>query len=82
MFRAVSNWSVVRYKLFRAQLARLRAAAAPIPPLVFEQVCFFGGLASIAYGAGLMYRPLGFIVGGLFAFWLATLISGERHGPQ
>lgn len=63
----------------RTHLAKLRTAVAPLPPLVFEKLFFFGGLGSISFGVWLAYKPLGFVVGGLIAFWLATLISGERH---
>ena len=64
----------------RARLARIRTAVASLPPLVMEKVFFFGGLWFISYGVWLAYKPLGFVAGGLIAFWLATLISGERHG--
>lgn len=37
------------------------------------------GLASVAYGAALIYRPAGFIVGGILAAALAVLtILGEE----
>lgn len=63
----------------RHYAARLRTAIAPLPPLVFEKMFFFGGLGSIAFGMYLIYKPLGYIAGGLMGIWLATLISGERH---
>lgn len=34
---------------------------------------FAGGLVSISYGAWMMYRPLGFILAGVFAVWIAFL---------
>lgn len=64
------------------RLARLSRAIAPLPPLVFEKLFFFGGLGSISFGMWLVYKPLGFIVGGVIAFWLASLISAGRHEPR
>lgn len=61
------------------RLSRVGRSLAPIPPMVCEKVFFFGGLGAIAYGCWMVYRPAGPIVGGLICFWLATLISGERH---
>jgi hypothetical protein len=38
------------------------------------------GLASIAAGAGMVYLPAGFIVGGALAVWFASLLpSGDRQ---
>lgn len=34
------------------------------------------GLASIAVGAGMIYRPAGLIVGGVLAVWFASLLPG------
>lgn len=38
------------------------------------------GLASIAVGAGMIYTPAGFIVGGALAVWFASLLpaGGKR----
>ena len=37
------------------------------------------GLASVAVGAGMIYRPAGLIVGGLLAVWFASLLpAGDR----
>lgn len=37
------------------------------------------GLASIAVGAGMVYTPAGFIVGGVLAVWFASLLpAGDR----
>lgn len=33
------------------------------------------GLVSIAVGAGMIYRPAGFIVGGILAVWFASLLG-------
>lgn len=39
-----------------------------------------GGLASIAVGAGMVYLPAGFIVGGALAVWFASLLpAGDRQ---
>jgi uncharacterized membrane-anchored protein len=35
-----------------------------------------GGLASIALGAGMVYLPAGFVVGGALAVWFASLLPG------
>lgn len=38
------------------------------------------GLASVAIGAGMIYRPAGLIVGGVLAVWFASLLPsvGDR----
>jgi hypothetical protein len=37
------------------------------------------GMVAIAVGAGMVYLPAGFIVGGVLAVWLASLLpAGER----
>jgi len=38
---------------------------------------FLSGIVSIIAGSALIYRPAGFIVGGVFCGWLAFLISAE-----
>ena len=38
---------------------------------------FFIGILAITIGSALIYRPAGFLVGGLFCGWLAFLISAE-----
>ncbi len=60
--------------------SRLKKALAPIPPLVFEQLFFFAGLGAITYGCWLVFKALGWVVGGLIGVWLATMISAERAG--
>jgi hypothetical protein len=35
------------------------------------------GLASIAVGAGMVYLPAGFIVGGVLAVWFASLLPSS-----
>jgi hypothetical protein len=37
------------------------------------------GLATVAVGAGMIYRPAGLIVGGVLAVWFASLLpAGDR----
>ncbi len=38
-----------------------------------RSVMGFAGVALVAYGAGLAWRPAGFIVAGLFLFGIATV---------
>lgn len=63
---------------WRAFMLRARQRVNVIVPAVFEQGLFFGGLTAIAYGAWMVYRPLGPIVGGVFAVKVAFLIAAER----
>jgi len=46
-------------------------------PTRAAHVLFFVGILAITIGSALIYRPLGFIVGGLFFGWLAFLIAAE-----
>lgn len=57
---------------------RTRQRVAAIVPGIFMNALFFGGLTAVAYGTWMIYRPLGPIFGGLFAVWVAFLISAER----
>jgi hypothetical protein len=75
--RSMKQLAAVRLK-WALRLARLNRAIAPIPPLVFEKLFFFGGLISLGFGLWRIYNPLGLIAAGLIGVWLATLISGER----
>jgi hypothetical protein len=36
-----------------------------LPPDILRDILFFGGAALVAFGAGLIYLPAGFIVAGL-----------------
>jgi hypothetical protein len=63
---------------WRAGIRRVRRAIAAIVPGIFENALFFGGLAAIAYGCWMIYKPLGPIVGGVFAVKVAFLIAAER----
>lgn len=63
----------------RERLASLHGAIRKIAPWTIEHLLFVGGLGLVAYGASLVYRPFGFILGGWFAMKLAILISAERR---
>lgn len=56
-------------------LNRLMGIAAMLTPSVARDLLGLGGLTAITYGAGLIYRPAGFIVGGLFAVTAAALLA-------
>lgn len=64
---------------FVLRLARVSRALNNVAPAVCQQLCFFGGMAAITYGAWMIYRPAGPIVGGALAMWIATAISQERR---
>ena len=59
-----------RYRIFRAGLARAGVYS-------FATVHLYGGFAGIAYGCWLWHRPLGWIVGGLLAVYMARLWGDE-----
>jgi hypothetical protein len=61
-------------KLTRAILSRLRPTADH-----FKHLIYFAGLASITYGCWLIYRPAGFIVGGLIAVGVLMLADRESE---
>lgn len=63
---------------FRLMAKRVSASIGAIVPKACEQLFFFFGLGSVVFGCWMVYKPLGFIVGGLLLFWLSTLISAER----
>lgn len=54
-------------------MKKLKAAL----PTTGAHIFFLGGLASIVVGASLIYRPAGYIVGGLLSVWIAVMISAE-----
>jgi len=58
----------VRFKTFLGKL-----------PVRLAHLFFFAGIVSIIAGASLVYRPAGFIVGGLFAMWVSFLIAAEAN---
>ena len=62
----------------RERLRIFRQKVSGIASYSFEHLMFLGGLAMIAYGAWLMYKPAGFIVGGWFMVKVAFLVSAER----
>lgn len=53
---------------------RLRSRLVGKMRLGIPWLLYFAGLASIVYGCGLIYRPAGFIVGGLLSFVLSMLL--------
>lgn len=62
----------VRWGEFTKELARIRL-------FTFQHALFLGGLAGIAYGAWLLFHPLGFVVGGWFGIKVSLLIEAERR---
>ena len=62
----------------RIHLLRFNRIISTMTPAVLQQVLFFGGLAAMAFGFWMVYRPLGPIVGGGFSLWVAVLIALER----
>ncbi len=46
--------------------------------LALELVCFFGGLGAVVFGSWEMYRPAGFIIGGLLLVIIGMLINRDR----
>lgn len=46
-------------------------------PKRIAHLFFFAGIISIVAGCALIYRPAGFIAGGLFAVWISFLIAAE-----
>ena len=44
---------------------------------MLTQCAYWIGLAVIVYGCWLIYRPLGFVMGGLFLILIAFLIDRE-----
>lgn len=67
---------LIRWSAF---MHRTRQRVKVIVPAIFENVLFFGGLASVAYGAWMIYKPLGPIVGGIFAVKVAFLMASGRE---
>lgn len=47
-----------------------------------EKVFYFGGILAFIVGVGKIYKPLGYIVGGLIAYAQALLISKLREMEQ
>jgi hypothetical protein len=62
-----------------ARLARgVAARAATTARRGGATVIGAAGLASVAVGAGMVYRPAGLIVGGVLAVWFASLLPGGK----
>ncbi len=65
-------------KVLSILTGKLKALVAPLLPSAFADLFFFAGLIAINYGVWLIYKPLGFIVGGGIGILLATLIYGSE----
>ena len=59
-----------------AAFARAVAHTAVVARRGGASVLGAAGLASVAAGAGMVYLPAGFIVGGALAVWFASLLPG------
>lgn len=47
--------------------------------IVIREVLFFFGYASACYGLFLVYRPVAFVLGGIFMMWLVAP-RGKKMG--
>lgn len=56
-------------------LKNLLGVAVGFTPMLARDVLGTAGLSGITYGAWLIYRPAGFIIGGIFAVIVAVLLS-------
>jgi len=66
--------SAIRGRAIGAYARRVATRANAIARAGAASALGVVGLASIAVGAGMVYRPAGFIVGGALAVWLASLM--------
>lgn len=57
------------------KLKDLLRAAGNLTPSMARDVLGLGGLAAITYGVALIYRPAGFIIGGVLAVTVAALLA-------
>ena len=48
-------------------------------PKLISHALFLGGLGAVTYGAGLIFMPLHWVVGGGIAVWLSLLIEKESR---
>ena len=55
----------------------MRIKIKRIVPEIAQFIFFFGGLSAIAYGAWMLYRPLGPIIGGILAVWVAFQLAKD-----
>jgi hypothetical protein len=60
------------------RLAAFNARAKYVLGEALQAVLFLGGLGAMAFGAWMVYRPLGPIVGGFFAVKIAFLLATEK----
>lgn len=72
---AIRGWAAAFVRAARGVAARVASAARAGGATVIGAA----GLASIAVGAGMVYRPAGLIVGGVLAVWFASLLPGGRQ---
>ena len=63
----------------RLKVVDFRKELSRIVPWTIEHALFVGGFACMAFGAWMVWHPLGPIVGGWFAVKIALLISQERR---
>ena len=75
LFHFLNAYRAQRLKTFLAACRNIRA-------YTFEHLMFLGGLAAIAYGAWMIWHPLGPVVGGWFALKVSFLVSAERQGQR
>lgn len=68
-----------RFKLLgrksREAVGQAITAAIALSQSLAIGALFFGGLAAVTYGAWLIYKPLGFIVGGILSVAFALRVS-------
>lgn len=60
------------------RLASFNAKAKYVLGEALQAGLFYGGLGAITWGAWMIYRPLGPIVGGFFAIKIAFLLATEK----
>jgi hypothetical protein len=63
------------FQHLRLTIATIQRKAKHVAHEVLQGLCFFGGLAVIAYGTSLYSRPAGVMLGGLFAVWFSFLMA-------
>jgi hypothetical protein len=70
------------FSAFRRGAIKLQQKVSALVPAFLEQVFFFGGIASVSYGAWMIYKPLGPIIGGVSAVWISFLIAADRVAEE
>ena len=69
---------VVAWHIGWGRVKAFRESVRKVSSYSFEHLLFLGGLAAMAYGVSMVYRPAGVILGGWFALKVALLVSQER----